>query len=72
MFPYLDYAVVAFVLFAGFGLGIMLGLWLKSSRGRNWFDGDGGELIPFVESVDVRAEAEQLARVIPIGPRRAS
>jgi hypothetical protein len=67
MFPYLDYAVVAFVLLAGFGLGIMLGLWLKSSRDRYWYDGDGGELVPFAE-----AEGEQLAQVIPFRRRRAS
>jgi hypothetical protein len=73
MFPYLDYAVVAFVLLAGFGLGIMLGLWLKSSRDRYWYDGDGGELVPFAETVDARSpEGEQFAQVIPFRRRRAS
>jgi hypothetical protein len=45
MFPYLSFSVVAFVLLAGFGLGILLGWGLRDGRFR-FFDGDGGELIP--------------------------
>lgn len=72
MFPYLDFALVAFVLFAGFGLGILLGLWLQAPRSRNSFDGDGGELVPMTGHVDAVAQADgHLAEVIPFRPRRA-
>lgn len=73
MFPYLDFAVVAFALFAGFGLGLLLAYLLSGSRSRSYFDGDGGELVPLTDATDaVAAPRSNLAKVIPFPARRAS
>jgi hypothetical protein len=55
MFPYLDFAVVSFVLFAGFGLGALFGYFLRELRARTFFDGDGGELIALQDVTDARS-----------------
>lgn len=71
MFPYLDFAVVSFVLFAGFLLGALFGYFLKEMRARSYFDGDG-EPIPMQDVTEARLD---LARVIPFPAgrhRRAS
>jgi hypothetical protein len=75
MFPFLDFGAVAFVLFAGFGFGLLLGWALKDKGSRTSFDDDGGELVPLEPSVaDVdprnRFEDGRLADVIPLPRRR--
>jgi hypothetical protein len=72
MFPYLSFAVVVFMLFAGFALGTLFGF---SIRKLSWFDGDGGELVPLPEQVEADArKAVQFggAAVIPMPRRKAS
>jgi hypothetical protein len=80
MFPYLSFSVVAFVLFAGFCLGVILGWGLRDGRFR-FFDGDGGELIPLPYRDDdgrikwARKRYRIAARednVIPFPKRKAS
>jgi hypothetical protein len=75
MFPFLDFGAVAFVLFAGFGLGVLLGWSLKDRESRTSFDGDGGEPLPLERSVANvqprdRFDGVQLADVIPFPRRR--
>jgi hypothetical protein len=73
MFPYLDFAVVAFALFAGFGLGLLLAYLLRGSGSRGYFDGDGGELVPLADATDaVATPSSNLAKVIRFPARRAS
>jgi hypothetical protein len=70
MFPYLDFGVVSFVLFAGFGLGVLFGYFLKDTRA--YFDGDGGELIPVPALTEAKSgRRPDLAEVIPFPRRRA-
>jgi len=80
MFPYLSFSVVAFVLFAGFCLGVILGWGLRDGRFR-FFDGDGGELIPLpFRDADGRIKwarkrdriAAREDNVIPFPKRKAS
>jgi hypothetical protein len=80
MFPYLSFSVVAFVLLAGFALGVLLGWGLRDGRFR-FFDGDGGELIPLPyrdESGRVRWGRKRFRiaahedNVIPFPKRKAS
>jgi hypothetical protein len=72
MFPYLDFGVVSFVLFAGFGLGVLLGYFLKDTRGKAEFDGDGGELTPLPGLTEAQSGGRSdLAEVIPFPRRRA-
>jgi hypothetical protein len=47
MFPYLSYGLVLFVLAGGFVLGALFGWTLKDINLRRFFDGDGGEPLPF-------------------------
>lgn len=70
MFPYLDFALVSFVLFAGFGLGMLLGYLIKDAPRRSFFDGDGGELIAFPDLTEARA-ADAGAEIIPFPRHRA-
>jgi hypothetical protein len=75
MFPYLDFAVVAFVLFAGFGFGVLLGWTLRERESRTTHDGDGGEPVPVMQPVaDARAvdrlDDTRLAEIIPFPGRR--
>jgi hypothetical protein len=75
MFPFLDFGAVAFVLFAGFGLGVLLGWALRDRESRPSHDGDGGELAPATRAAgDVRARNRfddgRLAEIIPFPRRR--
>jgi hypothetical protein len=72
MFPYLDFAVVSFVLFAGFGLGALFGYFLKDINFKSFFDGDGGELVRLPDLTDVNSQSRgNLAQIIPFPGRRA-
>jgi hypothetical protein len=72
MFPYLDFAVVSFVLFAGFGLGALFGYFLKDIDFKSFFDGDGGELITLQKATEADgANRGTLAEIIPFPSRRS-
>jgi hypothetical protein len=69
MFPFLDFGAVAFVLFAGFGLGVLLGWALKDRESKSSFDGDGGEPIvweQWLEAGGGRGGDGEIADVIPL------
>ncbi len=75
MFPFLDFGAVAFVLFGGFGLGVLLGWALRDWEPRPSHDGVVGELVAAERSaVDVRPrnpfDGARSAEIIPFPRRR--